>query len=169
MRQSNLYHDDENHLCAFMKPRIRGVTSEKQKRRQAMSRNILLEYSGSLVGVPPSPRPTACASGRTRLSAWLCAPCGRFLLHIRAGEGRRILRRQEISMTGKKFYSSESFLVPSFVMVSCPCCAGLGGLPGSTTRMLISCSMQKSSFGLIDVSQSAGRLNHSAAHAPYRG
>ena len=30
MRQSNLYNDDENHLCAFMKPRIRGVTSEKQ-------------------------------------------------------------------------------------------------------------------------------------------
>ena len=57
-----------------------------------MSRNILLGYSGSLVGVPPSPRPTACASGRTRLSAWLCAPCGRFLLHIRAGEGRRNLR-----------------------------------------------------------------------------
>lgn len=67
--------------------------------------------SGSLVGVPPSPRPSACASGRTRLSAWLCAPCGRLLLHIRAGEGRRILRRQEVS---------EPFLVPSFVMVSCP-------------------------------------------------
>ncbi len=112
MRQSNLYNDDENHLCAFMKPRIRGVTSEKQKRRQAMSQNILFGYSSSLVGVPPSPRPTACASGRTRLSAWLCAPCGRFLLHIRAGEGRRILRRQEIF---------EPFLVPSFVMVSCPC------------------------------------------------
>ena len=92
----------------------------KRYRRQAMSRNILLGYSGSLVGVPPSPRPTACASGRTRLSAWLCAPCGRFLLHIRAGEGRRILRRQEVSVTGRKFYSSEPFRVPSFVMVSCP-------------------------------------------------
>ena len=120
MRKSNLYRDDENHLCAFMKLRIRDATSGNQKRRQAMSRNILLGYSGSLVGVPPSPRPTACASGRTRLSAWLYAPCGRLLLHIRAGEGRRILRRQEVSMTGKKFYSSESFLVPSFVMVSCP-------------------------------------------------
>lgn len=82
-----------------------------------MSRNILLGYSGSLVGVPPSPRPTACASGRTRLSAWLCAPCGRFLLHIRAGEGRRILRRWEVSEIGRKFYSPESFVAPFFVMI----------------------------------------------------
>ena len=77
--------------------------------------------SGSLVGVSPSPRPSACASGRTRLSAWLCAPCGRFLLHIRAGEGRRKMRRQEVSGIDRKLYSSESFPVSFFVMVSCPC------------------------------------------------
>ena len=33
MRKPDLYRDDENHLCAFMKPRIRGVTSGKQKHR----------------------------------------------------------------------------------------------------------------------------------------
>jgi hypothetical protein len=32
------------------KPRNRGVITGNQKRRQAMSRNILLGYSGSLVG-----------------------------------------------------------------------------------------------------------------------
>ena len=125
--------------------------------------------SGSLVGVSPSPRPSACASDRTRLSAWLCAAYGRFLLHIRSGERRRILRCWEVSEIGRKIYSPESFVAPFCVMISCPCCAGLGGLPSSTTRMLISCSMQKSSFGLIDVLQSAGRLNRPAARAPYRG
>ena len=72
MRKSNLYRDDENHLCAFMKPRIRGVTSEKQKRRQAMSRNILFGFPARLffrgggpqaLGRPPA-RPTEYAFRR---------------------------------------------------------------------------------------------------------
>ena len=52
-----------------MKPRIRGVTSEKQKRRQAMSRNILFGFSARLLGVPqalgrPPARPTEHAFRR---------------------------------------------------------------------------------------------------------
>ena len=109
-------------------------------------------YSGSLVGVPPSPRPSACASGRTRLSAWLFTqarpefllPCGRFLLHIRAetkfgnqkfnNHGKHFLSGLEKIKGAKcafkiqinqrfvdKHDSPESFLVPFFVMVSCPC------------------------------------------------
>ena len=54
MRKSNLYRDDENHLCAFMKPRIRGVTSEKQKHRQAMSQNILFGFPARLLRFPKS-------------------------------------------------------------------------------------------------------------------
>jgi len=73
-------------------------SSVEAKRMQAGHGNIVFDIPVQLVGVPPSPRPPACTSGRTRLSAWLCAPCGRFLLHIRAGEGRRKMRRWQIAL-----------------------------------------------------------------------
>ena len=58
-----------------------------------MSRNILFGFPARLLGFPQAPgrppaRPTEHAFRRG-----FALPYGRFLLHIRAGEGRRILRR----------------------------------------------------------------------------
>ena len=69
-----------------------------------MSRNNLLGYSGPLVGVPPSPRPSACVSDRTRLSAWFYAPCGRFRLHICTGNKSPHNSRRSTDKTKKMSY-----------------------------------------------------------------
>ena len=54
-------------------------------RRPARFQDILLDLLKRWLGSPQSPDRLTFVSGRTRLGAWLWAPVGRGLLHIRAG------------------------------------------------------------------------------------
>lgn len=61
-----------------------------------MHGDILLDIPVRLVGGAPNPGPDASASGRTRLSARLCAPFGRWIAALRAAGERRVPRRSRL-------------------------------------------------------------------------
>ena len=117
-----------------------------------MSRNILLGYSGSLVGVPPSPRrpparPTEHAFRRgfalrrglsfcSHAVAFFCTSAQKqsletqnctimentFCRDWKKSKAQNALLKIQINQRFvDKHDSPESFLVPFFVMVSCPC------------------------------------------------